>query len=118
MFEFKAGRNAGSFILKSQFVELKTEISVYEKHQRENVRCFNFARRRKNFWHSFTTCEAASRKSKKKERGSNRKRKRCKTAREICRNRKADLSEIEAKLKALDNPKAKIQFSKGSRARN
>jgi exonuclease SbcC len=103
--------------LKSQFVELKTEISVYENHLRENVALLQSARQAEKFLAQLSTLR--SREEEIKEEGT-----RLKQEKETLQNgtrdlskSRADLSEIEAKLKALDNPKAKIQFYEKEAAR-
>ena len=105
----KAGETLETF-LSSQFVELRTEIAVYEKGQRENAVALRTSREAEKFAAQLSTLQ--NREQEIKEEGI-----RLKDEKETLQNgsqdsskSQADLQEIESKLKSLDNPKAKIQF--------
>ena len=105
----KPGETLETF-LKSQFVELRTEISVYQKAQIENAAALNIVR---NAEKSLATLETL----RNREREIGDEGKRLKEEKEILQNGAADfsasqtaLTTIETQLKALGNPKAKIQM--------
>jgi exonuclease SbcC len=105
----KPGETLENF-LSSQFVELRAEISAYEKGQRENAVALKISREAEKF--SATLENLRSREREIKEEGT-----RLKQEKEMLQNgsqdlskSQIDLSQIEAKLKLLDNPKARIQF--------
>lgn len=96
--------------LRSQFVELRAEINAYEKNQRENSAALKIAREAERFAAQLSTLR--SREREIAEEG-----KRLKDEKETLQNGTEDssksvssLEEIRAKLKFLDNPKAKIQL--------
>ena len=105
----KTGETLETF-LKSQFVELKSEISAYQKAQIENTTALNVVRDAEK---SLATLETL----RSREREISDEGKRLKEEKETLENGAADfsaaqtaLTEIEAKLKALENPRAKIQM--------
>ena len=94
--------------LSSQFVELRAEIAAYEKNQRENAVALKQAREAEKFAATLGTLRGREREIK--EEGT-----RLKEERETLQNGAADssktqaqLTEIEAQLKTLENPKARI----------
>ncbi len=96
--------------LKSQFSELKAEIGAYEKNQSENAASLKVSREAEKF--SATLATLKSRESEIKEEGTrlNEELKTLQNSAEDLSKTQVDLAEIEAKLKALDNPKARIQM--------
>lgn len=105
----KAGETLETF-LKSQFVELRAEISAYEKGRIENAAALAAAREAEKSLAALATLRNREREIADEGR-------RLKEEKEILQNGAADssaeqtsLAEIEARLKALDNPKAKIQM--------
>ena len=105
----KPGETLDTF-LKSQFVELKGEINAYERNQIENTAALRAAREAERFAAQLSTLR--NRELEIKEEGT-----RLKEEKETLENGArvssqsiAELSEIEAHLKILGNPKAKIQF--------
>ncbi len=105
----KTGETLETF-LKSQFVELKSEISVYQKARIENTTALNVARDAEK---SLATLETL----RSREREISDEGRRLKEEKETLENGAADfsaaqtaLTETEAKLKALENPRAKIQM--------
>ncbi len=105
----KPGETLETF-LKSQFVELKTQISTFENQQHETAAALRISREAEK---SLATLETLrSREREIKEEGT-----RLKEEQETLQNgsedsskSQTDLTEIESKLKALDNPKARIQL--------
>ncbi len=105
----KSGETLETF-LRSQFVELKSEINAYQKAQIENTTALKIARDAEK---SLATLETLQ--SREREIGDEGKR--LKEEKETLQNGAADystsqnaLTEIESKLKALENPKAKVQM--------
>jgi len=105
----KPGETLETF-LRSQFAELKAEIAAYEKGQRENAVALRTSREAEKSLAQLSTLQMREREIA--EEG-----KRLKDEKETLQNgsqdlskSQTDLSDIEAKLKSLDNPKAKIQF--------
>ena len=103
--------------LSSQFVELRAEIAAYEKGQRENAAALRISREAEKFAAQLSTLQ-------NREREIADEGKRLKEEKETLQNgaqdlskSETDLSEIEARLKSLDNPKAKIQFYEKEAAR-
>jgi exonuclease SbcC len=112
----KPGETLETF-LRSQFGELKAEIAAYEKNQRENAVALKTSREAEKFAATLGTLR--SREQEIKEEGL-----RLKQEKETLQNgsqdwqkSQTDLSQIEAKLKALDNPKAKIHLYEKEAAR-
>jgi len=105
----KPGETLDTF-LKSQFVELRAQISAFENQQRETVADLRFAREAEK---SLATLETL----RSREREITEEGKRLRDEKDALQNgaadykkSQADLTTIETKLKALDNPKAKIQM--------
>jgi exonuclease SbcC len=105
----KPGESLETF-LSSQFVELRAEINAYEKGQRENAAALKTSREAEKF--SATLDTLRNREREIAEEG-----KRLKDEMQTLQNgagdlskSQADLSEIERRLKALNNPKARVQM--------
>lgn len=105
----KAGETLETF-LKSQFVELRSEIGAYEKAQNENAVALKNSREAEK---SLATLETL----RNREREIAEEGKRLREEKENLEKSAADFTEsqmtltkIEAKLKALENPKGKVQM--------
>ncbi|HLM61706.1 MAG TPA: hypothetical protein VK308_12945, partial [Pyrinomonadaceae bacterium] len=96
--------------LKSQFAELKTEISVYEKHQSENAVQLRISREAEKFSAQLATLQTREREIAEEGKRLNEELKTLQNGSEDLSKSQADLTEIQSKLKTLDNPKAKIQL--------
>ncbi len=105
----KEGETLETF-LKSQFAELRAEISAYEKGQRENATRLQVSREAEK---SLATLGALRNREREiKEEGMRLKEERdsLQNGAESLTKSQADLSEIERQLKALNNPKARVQM--------
>ncbi|MGI8786860.1 MAG: AAA family ATPase [Pyrinomonadaceae bacterium] len=105
----KAGETLEMF-LKSQFVELRAEISAYEKNQRENADALRRAREAEKFSAQIETLRSREREIKEEGTRLNEELKSLQNGAGNAPKSQIDLREIEAKLKSLDNPKAKTQM--------
>ena len=103
--------------LRSQFSELRAEIAAYERGQRENAIALKTARDAEKF--SATLSTLRNREQEIREEGTrlNEELKTLQNGASNLSKSQTDLQEIEARLKSLDNPKAKIQFYKNETAR-
>jgi exonuclease SbcC len=96
--------------LSSQFAEIKTEISAYEKHYRENSAALKNSREAEKFLATLDTLRNREREIKEEGTRLNEELKLLQNGAGDSQKSQTDLSEIEAKLRALNNPKAKIQM--------
>lgn len=105
----KAGETLETF-LKSQFVELRAEIAAYEKGQRENAVALRTSREAEKFLATLETLQSREKEIKEEGTRLNQELKNLQNGSEDSSKSQTDLSEIESKLKALNNPKAKSQM--------
>jgi exonuclease SbcC len=96
--------------LKSQFTELRAEISAYEKGQRENAVRLQSSREAEKFAATLGTLRSREREIKDEGMRLREERDSLQNGAESSAPSQADLSEIERQLKALNNPKARIQM--------
>lgn len=94
--------------LKSQFSELKIEISVYENHWRDNAAQLETARQAEKYQAQLTTLQ--SREAEIKEEGMRLRQEmeKLQNGAPESANSQADMIEVQARLKTLNNPKARI----------
>ncbi len=105
----KPGETLETF-LNSQFVELKTQISTFENQQRETAAQLQTSREAEKFSATLETLRRREREIKEEGTRLNEELKTLQNGSEDSSKPQTDLTEIESKLKALDNPKARIQL--------
>ncbi len=105
----KPGETLETF-LKSQFVELKTQISTFENQQRETAAQLQTSREAEKFLATLETLRSREREIKDEGTRLKEEQETLQNGAEDSSKSQTDLTEIESKLKALDNPKARIQL--------
>jgi len=105
----KPGETLETF-LKSQFVELRTQISEYENRQRENAAALRISREAEKFSATLETLRSREREIAEEGKRLNEELKTLQNGAGDSSKSQTDLREIEAKLKALNDPKATIRI--------
>ncbi len=105
----KPGETLETF-LSSQFVELRAEIGAYEKNQHENAAVLRQAREAEKFAATLETLRGREREIKEEGIRLNEELKTLQNGATDLSKTQTALAELEAKLKSLDNPKARMQM--------
>lgn len=105
----KPGETLETF-LKSQFTELRAEIGAYEKNQRENAVALQTSREAEKFLATLDTLRSREKEIAEEGKRLNEELKNLQNGAADSAKSQTDLTEIETRLKVLNNPKARIEL--------